>query len=270
MSEKKKQPASRPVTVPRFVKKKRDGEKITMLTAYDFSTAKLLDDAGVDALLVGDSLAMVVQGRETTLPVTLDEMIYHGELVARAAKRALVVVDIPFPVNHHGVRAAVKAAGKIMKKTSCNAVKLEGGAEQADVIAALVTAGIPVMAHVGLRPQAVNVMGGYKVQRDREQLLADAWAAEKAGAFSIVLECIPADIAAEVSEALTIPTIGIGAGAGCDGQVLVVNDMLGMTSGYVPSFVKQYVDLSNLITTAVSTWKSEVEQGKFPGEGQSF
>lgn len=270
MSEKKKQRSSGPVTVPRFVKKKRDGEKITMLTAYDFPTARLLDEAGIDALLVGDSLAMVVQGRETTLPVTLDEMIYHGELVARAAKRALVVVDIPFPVNHHGVRATVKAAGKIMKKTGCNAVKLEGGAEQADVIRALVTAGIPVMAHVGLRPQAVNVMGGYKVQRDREQLLADAQAAETAGAFSIVLECIPADIAEEVSKSLTIPTIGIGAGVGCDGQVLVVNDMLGMTSGYVPSFVKQYVDLSNLITNAVSDWKSEVEQGKFPGEGESF
>ncbi|MCL4158822.1 UNVERIFIED_CONTAM: hypothetical protein GTU68_002003, partial [Idotea baltica] len=177
-----------------------------MLTAYDFSTAKLLDEAGIDALLVGDSLAMVVQGRENTLPVTLDEMIYHGELVARAAKRAMVVVDIPFPINHHGVRATVKAAGKIMKQTGCNAVKLEGGAEQSDVIKALVTAGIPVMAHVGLRPQAVNVMGGYKVQRDREELMADAIAAEKAGAFSIVLECIPADIAQEVSEALTIPT----------------------------------------------------------------
>jgi len=182
MSKKNDSSSDRPMTVPRFVKKKQAGTKLTMLTAYDFPTAKLLDEAGVDALLVGDSLAMVVQGRETTLPVTLDEMIYHGEMVARAAKRALVVVDIPFPINHHGVRATVKAAGKIMKQTGCNAVKLEGGAEQAEVIEALVTAGIPVIAHVGLRPQAVNVMGGYKVQRDRDSLMADAIAAEKAGA----------------------------------------------------------------------------------------
>ncbi|MCL4121182.1 UNVERIFIED_CONTAM: hypothetical protein GTU68_003638 [Idotea baltica] len=241
-----------------------------MLTAYDFATAKLLDAAGVDALLVGDSLAMVVQGRQNTLPVTLDEMIYHGEMVARAAQRALVVVDIPFPINHHGVRETVKAAGRVLKQTGCNAVKLEGGAEQAEVIAALVTAGIPVMAHVGLRPQAVNVMGGYKIQRDREELLADAVAAEKAGAFAIVLECIPAAIAKSISAALEIPTIGIGAGADCDGQVLVVNDMLGMTSGYVPSFVKQYASLNDSITEAVTSWKNEVVAGDFPDAEHSF
>jgi 3-methyl-2-oxobutanoate hydroxymethyltransferase len=270
MSKNKDQSSIRPVTVPRFVKKKRDRQNITMLTAYDYPTARLLDEAGIDALLVGDSLAMVVQGHETTLPVTLNEMIYHGKMVARAAKRALVVVDIPFPINHHGVRATVKAAGKIIKRTGCNAVKLEGGAEQADVITALVTAGIPVMAHVGLRPQAVNVMGGYKVQRDREQLMADAVAAENAGAFSIVLECIPADIAKEVSDALSIPTIGIGAGAGCDGQVLVVNDLLGLTSGYVPSFVKQYADLAGQISSAASNWKEDVQSGAFPDEDNSF
>ncbi len=270
MSKKNDSNSNRPMTVPRFIKKKQAGTKLTMLTAYDFPTAKLLDEAGVDALLVGDSLAMVVQGRETTLPVTLDEMIYHGEMVARAAKRALVVVDIPFPINHHGVRSAVKAAGKIMKQTGCNAVKLEGGAEQAEVIEALVIAGIPVIAHVGLRPQAVNVMGGYKVQRDRDSLMADAIAAEKAGAFSIVLECIPADIAKEISEKLTIPTIGIGAGPDCDGQVLVVNDMLGATSGYVPSFVKEYANVAEMISKAVAQWTADVVAGDFPTDQQTF
>ena len=270
MSNKNTKTSNRPMTVPRFVKKKQSGTKLTMLTAYDFPTAQLLDEAGVDALLVGDSLAMVVQGRQTTLPVTLDEMIYHGELVSRAAKRALVVVDIPFPINHHGVRATVKAAGKIMKQTGCGAVKLEGGAEQAEVISALVTAGIPVIAHVGLRPQAVNVMGGYKVQRDRDALMADAVAAEKAGAFSIVLECIPADIAKEISEKLTIPTIGIGAGPDCDGQVLVVNDMIGATNGHVPSFVKQYANVAETISKAVSQWTADVVAGEFPTDEHSF
>ena len=270
MSKKNDSNSNRPMTVPGFVQKKQAGTKLTMLTAYDFPTAKLLDEAGVDALLVGDSLAMVVQGRETTLPVTLDEMIYHGEMVARAAKRALVVVDIPFPINHHGVRPAVKAAGKIIKQTGCNAVKLEGGAEQAEVIQALVTAGTPVIAHVGLRPQAVNVMGGYKIQRDRDSLMTDAIAAENAGAFSIVLECIPADIAKEISQKLTIPTIGIGAGPDCDGQVLVVNDMLGATSGYVPSFVKQYANVAESISNAVSQWTNDVVAGKFPADEQSF
>lgn len=263
-------PKRRPVTVPRFVKMKQDKKKITMLTAYDFPTAQLLDQSGVDVLLVGDSLGMVVQGHTNTLPVTLNEMIYHGEIVARAAQRAMVIVDIPFPINHHGVRETVKAAGRVLKRTGCQAVKLEGGADQADVIRALVTAGIPVMAHVGLRPQAVNVMGGYKVQRDREALLADAQAAQDAGAFGIVLECIPTEIAAEVTTTLAIPTIGIGAGPDCDGQVLVVNDMLGLNSGYVPSFVKAYADLNQVIGNAVESWCNEVREGSFPDEDHSF
>lgn len=260
----------RPVTVPRFVKMKQDGKRITMLTAYDFPTAKLLDNAGVDVLLVGDSLSMVVQGHDTTLPVTLKEMIYHGEIVARAAERAMVIVDIPFPINHHGVRETVKAAGKVIKRTGCQAVKLEGGADQAEVISALVTAGIPVMAHVGLRPQAVNVMGGYKVQRDEEQLLRDAMAAQEAGAFGIVLECIPTEIAKMLTKKLSIPTIGIGAGADCDGQVLVINDMLGLNSGYVPSFVKAYADLNQTIGNAVNQWCDEVRDGSFPDDDHSF
>ncbi|MEL7499812.1 MAG: 3-methyl-2-oxobutanoate hydroxymethyltransferase [Planctomycetota bacterium] len=270
MAENQSKKRLRPVTVPRFVKMKQDGKKITMLTAYDFPTAQLLDRAGVDVLLVGDSLAMVVQGHENTIPVTLREMIYHGEIVARAAERAMVIVDIPFPVNHHGVRETVKAAGRIMKQTGCQAVKLEGGADQADVIKALVTAGIPVMAHVGLRPQAVNVMGGYKVQRDHEELLKDAQAAEQAGAFGIVLECIPSTIAADLTQQLRIPTIGIGAGPDCDGQVLVVHDMLGLNSGYVPSFVKAYANMNRVVTDAVDQWCSEVRTGEFPDDDHSF
>lgn len=258
------------LTVPQLVEMKRQGEKITMLTAYDHTMAALLDAIGVDTLLVGDSMAMVVQGHENTLPVTLDEIIYHAEMVGRAANHALVVVDIPFPINHQGIHQAVKAAGRILKETRCQAVKLEGGAEQSKVINALVTAGIPVMAHVGLRPQAVHTMGGYKIQRDREQLIIDATAAQDAGAFAIVLECIPAGIGKELSELLEIPTIGIGAGPDCDGQVLVINDMLGLTSGYVPSFVKAYANLKETIQTAATEWCNDVRENEFPGKEHSF
>lgn len=258
------------LTVPKLIEKKQKGEKITMLTAYDHTMATLLDEAGVDTLLVGDSMAMVVQGHENTLPVTLDEIIYHAEMVGRAAKHALVIVDIPFPINHHGVRETVKAAGRILKETRCQAVKLEGGAEQAEVIKALVTAGIPVMAHVGLRPQTVHAMGGYKVQRDHEQLIIDATAAQEAGAFGLLLECIPAEIARDLTQRLEIPTIGIGAGPHCDGQVLVINDMLGLTSGYVPSFVKAYANLRDSITQAVDDWCTDVIEGEYPGEEHSF
>jgi len=258
------------LTITDFVKMKSKGEKITMLTAYDYSTASMLDSAGVDMLLVGDSLAMVVQGHENTIPVTLEEMIYHGEMVARAAKRAFVVVDIPFPVNHHGVHEAVKAAGRIMKQTGCQAVKLEGGSDQADVIRAMVNAGIPVIAHVGLRPQAVHAMGGYKVQRDRDEIISDAMVAQDAGAFCILVECVPAEIAAELTSKLRVPSIGIGAGVGCDGQVLVINDMLGMTSGYVPSFVKAYANVAEQISGAVGQWCEDVKGSKFPDDDHSF
>ena len=262
-TKKKSTRSLRRLTVPQLVDKKRQGEKITMLTAYDHTMAALLDAAGVDTLLVGDSMAMVVQGHENTLPVTLDEIIYHAEMVGRAAKHALVVVDIPFPINHQGVYQTVKAAGRILKETRCQAVKLEGGAEQADVVRALVTAGIPVMAHVGLRPQAVHTMGGYKVQRNREQLILDASAAQDAGAFAIVLECIPATIAKELTDMLQIPTIGIGAGPDCDGQVLVINDMLGLTGGYVPSFVKAYANLKDTIHQAAGDWCNDVRKSEF-------
>jgi 3-methyl-2-oxobutanoate hydroxymethyltransferase len=263
-------PDAAPITAPRFTAMKAAGQKITMLTAYDYAMAGLLDEAGVEGILVGDSLSMVVQGHATTLPVTLDEMIYHAEMVGRAVRRALLVVDMPFPSHHLGKYKAVAAAGRILKETRATAVKLEGGAAQADVIAALVAAGIPVMAHVGLRPQSVNLLGGYKVQRDVELLLADARGAESAGAFAMVLECIPAPLAEQITRTLKIPTIGIGAGLGCDGQILVVNDLLGITSGYVPKFVKPYADLKSTIHDAVSRFRDDVRRGAFPGPGQAF
>lgn len=261
---------SRRITVPDFAAKKQAKQKITMLTAYDYPTARLVDEGGVEAILVGDSMSMVIQGHDTTLPVSLDEMIYHAEMVGRAVQRALVVVDMPFPTNHLGVHKAIENAGRILKEARCQAVKLEGGAEQAEVIAGLVSAGIPVMAHVGLRPQSVHQMGGYKVQRDEERLMTDALAAESAGAFAIVLECIPESIAAKITDTLRIPTIGIGAGNQCDGQVLVINDLLGLTSGYVPRFVKQYANLQQIISTAITEFREEVRSGAFPAPEQKF
>jgi 3-methyl-2-oxobutanoate hydroxymethyltransferase len=258
------------MTVPSFAALKSQGRKITMLTAYDYTMAGLLDAAGIEGILVGDSMSMVVQGHDTTLPVTLDEMIYHAEMVGRAVRHALVVVDMPFPSHHLGNYSAIESAGRILKETNCQAVKLEGGADQAGVIEALVTAGIPVMAHVGLRPQHVHQLGGYKVQRDKQQLMRDAQAAQQAGAFSVVLECIPEGIAEAISNELTIPTIGIGAGAGCDGQVLVTNDLLGLTSGYVPRFVKKFADLQTTISEAVTQYRDEVREGTFPGKGQTY
>jgi 3-methyl-2-oxobutanoate hydroxymethyltransferase len=258
------------ITVPKFMALKAAGEKITMLTAYDFSVARLLDEAGVESILVGDSLSMVVQGHDSTLRVTLDEIIYHARIVCRAVRRALVVVDLPFPLCHLGPMAAIESGARILKETGCQAVKLEGGAAQAETISALVGAGIPVVAHCGLRPQSVNLLGGYKVQREVETLLADSKAAEAAGAFAVVLECIPTPIAERITGELRIPTIGIGAGPHCDGQVLVVYDMLGLTSGYVPKFVKPYADVAGTISSAVRKFKQDVREGTFPGPEQSY
>jgi 3-methyl-2-oxobutanoate hydroxymethyltransferase len=260
----------RQMTVPRFAGLKGSGRKITMLTAYDWAMASILDATGIEGILVGDSMSMVVQGHANTLPVTLDEMIYHAEMVGRAVQHALVVVDMPFPSYHLGVPKAIENAGRILKETRCQAVKLEGGADQADVIRGLVAAGIPVMAHVGLRPQSVHVLGGYKIQRDEERLMNDARAAENAGAFAIVLECIPAELAGKITRSLKIPTIGIGAGLECDGQVLVINDLLGITSGYVPKFVRAYADLKTKIADAVTHFRDDVRGGKFPGPEQAF
>ena len=263
-------PRSARMTVPKFVGRKGSGSPLVMLTAYDFPTARILDESGVDAILVGDSLAMVVQGHDTTLPVTLDEMIYHAKMVSRAVHQALVIVDMPFPSNHLGVHSVVEQAGRILKETQAQAVKLEGGAEQAEVIAALVRAGIPVMAHVGLRPQSIHSMGGFRVQRDEDVLLEDALAAQHAGAFGIVLECIPRSIAAKLTKQLSIPTIGIGAGPDCDGQVLVLHDLLGFRSEYSPRFVKAYADFDVQMRSAVSRYRDEVTKREFPGPEHCF
>ncbi len=260
----------RPMTAPQFAAMKAAGQKITVVTAYDYAMASLVDAVGVEGILVGDSLAMVVQGHANTLPVTLDQMIYHAEMVGRAVRHALVIVDMPFPSLHLGPHRAIENAARVLKETRCQAVKVEGGAEQAEVISALVSAGIPVMGHCGLRPQSIHQLGGYRVQRDEEQLLADAKAIEQSGAFSMVLECIPTDMAARVTAAVKIPTISIGAGAGCDGQVLVLNDLLGLTSGRVPRHVKQYANLKDTVVQAVSQFRDEVRQGKFPGPEQAF
>jgi 3-methyl-2-oxobutanoate hydroxymethyltransferase len=249
---------------------KAEGKKISMLTAYDFPTAKTLDEAGVEMLLVGDSLGMVVQGRETTVSVTIEDMIYHGEMVARAARRAMVVVDLPFPVGQVDTSHTIESAARIVKQTHCQAVKLEGGRQQADDLAGLVNAGIATIAHIGLRPQSVNALGGYRVDRDRENLVADAKAAEDAGAFAILMECVPADVAAEISATVSVPTIGIGAGAHCDGQVLVTNDLLGWNSGYVPKFVRQYADVAMQTRNAVQAFRDDVRNGQFPGDDESF
>jgi 3-methyl-2-oxobutanoate hydroxymethyltransferase len=258
------------ITAPEFAGMKAAGRKIAMVTAYDYPTAAVLDAAGIEGILVGDSMSMVVQGHENTLHVTLEEIIYHAEMVGRAVQHALVVVDMPFPTNFLGVYKAIEYGGRILKETRCQAVKLEGGAEQAEVIRGLTTAGIPVMAHVGLRPQSVHVMGGYKVQRDESRLLADACAAEEAGAFAIVLECIASPLAEKITAKLKIPTIGIGAGPGCDGQVLVLHDLIGLSEGRLPKFVKRYADVRSVIHEAATRYRDEVREGTFPGSEHSY
>lgn len=258
---------SRAVTVPDFLKAKEAGRKLAVLTAYDFPTAAVLDEAGVDALLVGDSLAMVVQGHSSTLPVTLDQMIYHGEMVARAAKRALVTVDLPFGSYQTTIADAVHSSVRILKETNATAVKLEGGVKQAAAIRAIVESEIPVMGHVGLRPQAIRQLGrANKVQRERNQLIEDALAAEEAGAFAIVVELTAGDIAAEITSRLSIPTIGIGAGPHCDGQVLVTPDVLGQTYGFEPKFLKRYASFHEATLAAAKAYVDDVKQGQFPTE----
>jgi 3-methyl-2-oxobutanoate hydroxymethyltransferase len=254
------------ITVPRFVAAKSKNVKLSVLTAYDFTWAGIFDEAGVDAILVGDSVAMVVQGHPTTLPVTLDEIIYHAKLVVRGTRRALVIVDMPFMSYQVSPRQAVRNAGRILKESGASAVKLEGGEAQAETIRALTTAGIPVMAHEGMKPQSVHSIGGMgKIQREEEALVRDARAAQDAGAFSIVLELIPQAIAARITRELSIPTIGIGAGASCDGQVLVGYDMLGLTRDFHPRFLKKFADLRAAAIRAASQYSAEVRDGTYPG-----
>ncbi len=257
------------MTVPSFVKAKSEGRKLSMLTAYDFTWAGLFDAAGVDSILVGDSLGMVIQGHSTTLPVTLDEIIYHAKCVTRAVRQALVIVDMPFMSFQVSPAQAVENAGRILKETGAAAVKLEGGENQARTITALAEADIPVMAHVGLKPQSVHKFGGMKVQRDEHRLLADARAAQEAGAFSVLLELVPRDIAAQITRELHVPTIGIGAGPDCNGQVLVSYDMLGLTDGFHPKFVKHFAELRAEATRAAQQFIAEVRSGAFPDDAHS-
>jgi len=259
-----------PMTVPDFMSAKLRGIKLTMLTAYDYTLARLLDDAGVDAILVGDSLGMVMQGEPHSLRVTLDEMIYHTKLVARGVRHSLLITDLPFMSYQVSPQQALENAGKLIKEGGAHAVKIEGGVRSAHSIAAIVNAHIPVMGHVGMTPQSVHRFGGFRVQKDESQLLEDALATEQAGAFAVVLECIPADVAQKISSTLKIPTIGIGAGAGCDGQVLVSYDMLGMFEDIRPRFVKQYGDLGREVVQAVEAYCREVREGTFPAAEHTF
>lgn len=262
------------VTVPTLARRKARGEKVSMITAYDYAFARIFDSAGIDLLLVGDSLGNVVQGNDTTLPVTLDEMVYHTRMVSRAARRALVVGDMPFGSYHANTEQAVTSAVRLMKEGGAHAVKLEGGERVAERIAAIARMEIPVMGHVGLTPQSVHQFGGFRVQgrgdAGHERVMRDARAVEASGAFAVVLECVPKELAREVTQALSIPTIGIGAGVGCDGQVLVMHDLLGIGENPPPRFVRQYVGLGEIARRAAEMWAEDVRNQKFPGDAESY
>jgi 3-methyl-2-oxobutanoate hydroxymethyltransferase len=262
------------VTTHRLAEMKQKGEKISMLTAYDFSLARLVDQAGTDVILVGDSASNVMAGNETTLPITLDQMIYHGSSVVRAVKRALVVVDMPFGTYQGNSRAALNTAIRIMKETAADAVKLEGGSEVIKSVKRILSAGIPVMGHLGLMPQSINKFGTYSVRakdkEEAEKLMEDALLLEEAGCFALVLEKIPAQLGSEVSQRLNIPVIGIGAGPGVDGQVLVLHDMLGITQQFSPRFLRRYANLAESINLAVENYISDIKSGNFPNELEQY
>lgn len=262
------------ITIGQIREMKQKGEKITMLTAYDYSTAKLVDEAGVPLILVGDSLGMVMLGYEATIPVTMDEMIHHTKAVVRGAKKALVVGDLPFMTYHVSVADALRNAARFIQEGGCQAVKLEGGVNVADTVRRVVECGIPVMGHIGLTPQSINVLSGYKVQgRTPEaaaRLLNDAKALEEAGAFAVVLESVPIPLAKLITEKVSIPTIGIGAGGYCDGQVQVINDLLGLFTDFVPRHAKQYAQLGQIIKKAVADYTAEVKEGTFPTEKHGY
>ena len=255
-------------------KMKLNREKITMLTAYDYTTAKMVDEGGVDVILVGDSAANVMAGFETTLPITLDQMIYHTQSVTRAVRRALVVADLPFGTYQSNADKALDSAVRMMKEGGASAIKMEGGIEIADSVKKIISAGIPIVGHLGLTPQSVHQFGGYglraKGEEEAEKLWEDAKLLEKLGCFALVLEKIPSELARKVSEKLSIPTIGIGAGVGCDGQVLVYQDMVGMNNGVLPKFVRKYIDLHSKITDAISEYVKDVKEMNFPNEKESY
>ncbi|NRT71813.1 3-methyl-2-oxobutanoate hydroxymethyltransferase [Clostridium beijerinckii] len=261
-------------TVLTFKQAKEEKRRLSMLTAYDYSMAKIIDESGVNGILIGDSLGMVIKGEEDTLAVTIDEIIYHTKAVKKGAKNALIVSDMPFLSYHVSIEQAVLNAGRLIKEGGANAVKLEGGANVAAQIKAIVDAQIPVMGHIGLTPQSVNAFGGFKVQGKSEaaakQLIDDAILIEKSGAFSIVLEGIPEKVAEIITNAVSIPTIGIGAGKYCDGQILVYQDMLGMFNDFVPKFVKQYANVGTVMRDAISSYVKEVQAGDFPEEKHTF
>ena len=264
----------RAVTTSQLKKMKEQGEKISMITSYDYSMASIVDGAGIDIILVGDSAANVMAGHKTTLPITLDQMIYHASCVVRGVERAFVVCDMPFGTYQGDPITALHSAVRIMKESGSDGVKLEGGEEIIDSVKKILTAGIPVMGHLGLTPQSVHQLGGYSVQAKEEaaaeKLIADAKLLEEAGCFAVVLEKIPAALAKRVSEALTIPTIGIGAGAGTDGQVLVVHDMLGINKGFSPKFLRRYANLHDIITEAVEHYIADVKSCDFPNENEQY
>ncbi|MDD6447645.1 3-methyl-2-oxobutanoate hydroxymethyltransferase [Oscillospiraceae bacterium LCP25S3_E3] len=261
-------------TIITFKQSKQQGNKISMLTAYDYSTAKLMDEAGINAILVGDSLGNVVLGYEDTLSVTMEDMIHHGAAVARGVKNAMVVVDMPFMSYQTSVYDAVVNAGRLMKEGRASAVKLEGGKEVCPQVKAITEAGVPVMGHLGLTPQSINALGGHRVQGKTQQaaqkLLDDARALQEAGAFAVVLECVPEKLAEKVTKELEIPTIGIGAGAGCDGQVLVYQDMLGMFSDFTPKFVKKFANVGQVMKEAFKSYIDEMQQGSFPSQEHCY
>ncbi|MBA4419251.1 MAG: 3-methyl-2-oxobutanoate hydroxymethyltransferase [Syntrophus sp. (in: bacteria)] len=260
------------ITAPVF-KDRKGKEKLTMLTAYDYVCAGIVDDAGIDSILVGDSLGQVVLGYPSTIPVTVDEMIHHTKAVSRGVKRALVVIDMPFMSYHESIEQARRNAGRMIKESGASAVKLEGGVIMKEVIKALVDIEIPVMGHIGLTPQSINRMGGYKVQgkgEEAKRLIDDAKAVEEAGAFAVVLECVPRELAKEITGMISIPTIGIGAGPDCDGQVLVIHDLLGILEGFRPKFVKTYMNLRQEMDSAVKSYIKEVQEGAFPDDSRSF
>ncbi|MBO5730750.1 MAG: 3-methyl-2-oxobutanoate hydroxymethyltransferase [Treponema sp.] len=261
-------------TVVSFREAKQKGEKICLLTAYDYSTARLMDEAGINGILVGDSLGNVMLGYEDTISVTMEDMIHHGAAVARGAKNALVIIDMPFMSYQTSVYDAVVNAGRLMKEGRASAIKLEGGSEVCPQIKAITAASIPVMAHLGLTPQSINAFGGFKVQGKSEaaarKLLEDAKAVEEAGAFAVVLECVPAKLAKMVSESISIPTIGIGAGKGCDGQILVYQDMLGMYSDFTPKFVRRFATVGETMKAAFAEYCKSVQDGTFPAPEHEF